>query len=218
MSIHFRGRKSFVLSCVTLVSAMLIARTELSAQNGARTTIRLPSFSSIHVPGNAHVVLRPAAFQRVTLVSGNLSYSRIAVTDAGVLVIDKCRRKCPPDYELEIEIDLPSIAMLSVADGGWIRSEGRFSRQNEIEIDVSNGGTIDVRSMPADRVIASIDQGGQIRTIAGVTLSAKVTHGGAVTYWGNARVKSSIEDGGCVSKGSADEIDAPPVDDGAQAI
>lgn len=196
-----------------LAWSSIAAAAAFSPQVSAQE-IQVPPFNSIEVPNNAHVILRPGSAQHLTLMRGSLDYSRLRVTPGGVLVIDKCRVKCPRDYQLEIEIQLPRVAKLAVADGGWIRSEGSFSRQSEIGIEVSNGGTIDTRSIPVDRVIASIDQGGRIRTVAGVSLSAIVTHGGVITYWGSAKVKSSILDGGSVEKGNADEIDAPPVDDG----
>jgi hypothetical protein len=147
----------------------------------------------------------------VTLVTGSLDYSKLEVTRGGVLVIDRCWLECPRDYRLEVEIQLPNVTGLSVANGGWIRSEGSFPRQAEIEIEVSDGGTIDTRSMVVDRVTASVDQGGRVLTVPRVSLSARVSHGGVITYWGSARVKSSIEDGGSVKKGVADEINTPPM-------
>jgi D-alanyl-D-alanine carboxypeptidase len=211
----FRVSLIIVASCVFAgAGASLNAATEKLAEVRSTQTIQLPLFNSIHVPGNGHVILRPATTQRVRFVKGSLDYTGVTVTDRGLLVIDKCHRKCPPNYQLEIEIGLPGVTKLSVADGGWIRSEGRFSRQQDIAIEVSNGGTIDIRSMPADRVTASIDQGGQIRTVAGISLSATVSHGGVITYWGNARVTRSIDDGGSVERGTAADMTAPPVDDG----
>jgi hypothetical protein len=41
------------------------------------------------------------------------------------------------------------------------------------------------------------------------SLFARVTQGGAIIYWGNPRVQSSVQHGGVVDKGSADELNVP---------
>lgn len=104
---------------------------------------------------------------------------------------------------------LPSVSRLSLANGGWIRSHGSFARQADLSAAVAHGGTIDVRSMPADRVTASVEQGGRILTVPRGSLFARVTQGGVITYWGNAQVKSSVQHGGVVNEGSAKEINVP---------
>jgi len=174
----------------------------------SQESIQLPSFNAIEIRNGAHAVLRPAQTQRVTLVKGSLDYTRIVVT-GGVLVIDKCRVKCPRGYVLEVEILTPGVSRISFANGGWIQSQGSFAPQTNLAADVSHGGTIDVRSMAADRVTASVQQGGRILTVPRGSLFASVAQGGAITYWGDAQVKSSIQHGGVVSKGSTDEIHVP---------
>src|SRR5688572_26980667 len=67
-----------------------------------QTTLRLPPFNSIEMLEGGHVVLRAAPTQRVTLLSGSLDYTRLSVVDGGRLVIDKCDRKCPKGYRLEL--------------------------------------------------------------------------------------------------------------------
>jgi hypothetical protein len=84
-----------------------------------------------------------------------------------------------------------------------------FPRQDELAVAVSHGGTIDVRSMVADTVTASVNQGGRILTVPQAWLFARVTQGGVITYWGDGQVKQSIEHGGVVTKGGADEINLP---------
>src|SRR5215212_3007876 len=183
-------------------------RADASAQGSAREVVQLPPFHSIDVPKGGHVVLRRASTQRVSRVKGSQDYARFRVTEGGVLVIDVDRHKRPRGYREEIQIELPSVARLSLSNGGWIRTLGEFPRQGEIEVEVSNGGTIDTRSMPADRVTASVDQGGRILTVTGVALFATVSHGGVIIYWGNGRVTRSILDGGVVQKGEADDLTA----------
>lgn len=180
-----------------------------SAPAPVQTTLQLAPFNSIDAPNGAHVVLRAASTQRVTLVRGSLDYTRLAVADGGRLVIDKCARTCPRGYRLEIEISAPSLTRISLANGGIIRAGGSFPRQSELAVAVAHGGTIDVRSMVVDRVTASVNQGGRILTVAQAGLSARVTQGGVIIYWGDARVRSSVEHGGVVQRGDARELDLP---------
>lgn len=199
---------SFLLAVVD-IAASFAQQGVTSALLPMQTTLRFAPFNSIEIRDGGHVVLRPAPTQRVTLLRGSLDYTRLGVTDGGGLVIDKCIRKCPRGYELEIEIFGPNLARISLANGGIIQSRGSFPRQGELAAAVSNGGTIDVRSMVVDRVTASVDQGGRILTVPRAWLFARVTHGGVITYWGDGQVKPSVEDGGVVNKGSAGEVNLP---------
>jgi hypothetical protein len=185
-------------------SMFLLAVPAVSAQ----TPLQLAVFSSIEV-NSGHVVIRSAPTQRVTLLKGSLAYTRVAVTDAGVLVIDKCNVHCPRGYELEVEIQVPSVSRVSLANGGWIRSQGTFVLQTDLTARVAHGGTIDVRSMAVDRVTASVEQGGRILTVPRGSLFARVNQGGVITYWGNPQVRSSVQHGGVVDRGSANEINLP---------
>jgi len=170
--------------------------------------VQLPPFHSVEVPDGGHVVIKHGAAQRVTLVRGNLDYTKMRVTADGVLVISNCRHECR-GYRSDVEIEMPGITRLLMSDGGWIRVSGAFPRQGEIEVEVDNGGTIDTRSMAVDKVTASVEQGGRIFTVPGSLLFARVSHGGVITYWGNPRVRRWIEDGGVVQKGDAEELGAP---------
>ena len=185
---------------------VLVATGFLLVPAPLQTGIQVERFSSIELPGGGHVVLRPSPTQRVTLLRGSLDYTRLRVTDRGALVIDKCFRKCPRGYRLELEILSPNVSRLSLANGGSIQSRGDFPRQGALAVDVSHGGTIDVRSMAAQRVTASVNQGGRILTLPQASLSARVNQGGAIFYWGDAQVTKSIDHGGVVTRGSADEL------------
>lgn len=187
-----------------LVTSMLAV-----APAGAQTPLQLPAFSSIEVRNSGHVVLRPSQTQRVTLLKGSLEYTRIGVTDGGVLVIDRCNPDCPRGYQFEVEILTPNVSRVSLANGGWIRSEGSFARQADLVAQVMHGGTVDVRSMAVDRVNASVEQGGRILTAPRGSLLARVNQGGVIMYWGNPAVRSSVQHGGVVDKGRADEINVP---------
>jgi hypothetical protein len=187
----------------------LVAGTFLLAPLPVQTSLQVAPFTSIELPHGGHVVLQRAPTQRVTLVRGSLDYTRLAVADGGRLVIDKCFRKCPSGYRLELEISAPNVSGLSLSNGGSIQSRGSFPRQSELAVAVAHGGTIDVRSIAAQRVTASVEHGGRILTVPQASLVARVTQGGAITYWGDAQVRSSVQHGGVVHKGSADEINLP---------
>ena len=199
-----------------VTSIFLLASGDMGvsfAQQGApsapvpiQTPVQIAPFNSIEVRNGGHVIFRPATTQRVSLVRGSLDYTRLGVTDRGALVIDKCIRKCPRGYQVEIEIFAPNLTRISLANGGRIQSRGSFSRQSDLAVAVSHGGTIDVRSMVVDRVTASVDQGGRILTVPEAWLFARVTQGGVITYWGDGQVKSSVEHGGVVHKGTPDQI------------
>jgi len=185
---------------------VLVAPIFLLAPSPVQTGIQVRPFSSIELPEGGHVILQPSSAQRVTLVRGSLDYTRISVTDRGVLVINKCFRKCPRGYRLELEIRTPSLSRVSLANGGSIESRGSFPRQSSLAVDVRHGGRIDVRSMVAQSVTASVNNGGRILTAPRASLVASVTQGGAIFYWGDAQVTQSIDHGGVVTRGSADEI------------
>jgi hypothetical protein len=174
-----------------------------------QTIVPLAPFSSVELHDGGKVIIQHGPTQRVTLVKGSLDYTRVTIANGGRLVIVKCKSHCPPGYDLEIEIVTPDITRISVADGGTIQSRGSFPRQADIGLAVSQGGTIDIRSMAVDSVTVSVDQGGRIFTTPQAAMFASVAHGGNITYWGEARVKSSIQDGGVVNRGTAAEADKP---------
>jgi hypothetical protein len=190
-------------------SRLLVAGMVLLAPLPVQTSLQVGPFNSIELPHGGHVVLQRAPAQRVSLVRGSLDYTRLSVTDGGRLVIDKCFRKCPRGYRLELEILVPNVTRISLANGGSIQSRGSFPRQSDLAVSVSHGGTIDVRSMVANRVTASVYHGGRILTVPQAWLSARVTQGGVITYWGDGQVRQSTEHGGVVQKGSANEINLP---------
>ncbi|HUQ21219.1 MAG TPA: DUF2807 domain-containing protein [Gemmatimonadaceae bacterium] len=174
--------------------------------------LQVPPFSSVETHDGAHVFIRQGSPQRVTLVEGTLDYSRITV-DNGRLVIEKCvREHCPRGYQLDIEIVVPVITSLSIESGGLLQTRGAFAPRGELTVSAHHGGTVDTRSLPVDKVSAFIEQGGRILTTAQRTLFATVTQGGHVEYWGDAQAKTSIKDGGVVTKGRKDEINKPAFD------
>ena len=186
----------------------VVEHREASTPFLKQTALQLASFNSIEVLDGGHVVLRPGSTQRVNLLRGTPDYTRLAVIGRR-LVIDRCDRKCPRGYQMEVEIFSPSFERISVSNGGRAQSVGEFPRQTQLVLAVAHGGTIDVRSMDVDRVTASVEQGGGILTAPRSWLFARINQGGVITYWGDAQVRSSVGHGGAVNKGIPSQIDAP---------
>jgi hypothetical protein len=195
---YFRLKSICKLSVIVLVVAAPVA---------AQTVVSVAPFRSIELHDGGHVILRYGAAQTVTLLKGSMDCARFTTSDGGWLVIDKYKGQCPRKYELEIEIITPSIAEILVTDGGRIQSRDSFPPQAEIKTVVRNGGAIDIRTIVADKVTASVEEGGGIFVMPRIALLASVINGGQITYWGDARVESSVRHGGAVTKGTADEAD-----------
>jgi hypothetical protein len=186
--------------------AVLIA---VVSSGAAQTVIPVEQFRSVELQSGGNVIVRHGKTQRVTMLEGSLRYSRVRLAAGQRLVIDKCVEKCPRHYQMQIEVITPEIAAVSVSNGGTLQSRGAFPAQAAIEAAVAQGGTIDIRSIHADAVEASVDSGGRIYTHPRKTLAATVVSGGIVTYWGNARVEKSIRDGGVVARGTAADAGKP---------
>ena len=175
----------------------------------AQTVIRVAPFRSVDLHSGGEVILRYGSTQRVTLLKGDTDCARVMTDDAGRLVIDKYSAQCHRKYDLKIEVVAPHFADVAVNDGGHINSIGDFPRQPEIRTAVRNGGSIDLRTIPADRVIASVAQGGRILVKPQTVLTASVADGGQITYWGEPRVEKSIQHGGAINKGTAADLNEP---------
>jgi len=174
-----------------------------------QTVVSLAPFSSVELHSGGTAILRYGPTQGVTFLKGSADCTDVTVADGGRLVIESYQHRCPRRHDLEIEIVTPDIARISVAEGGAIQSRGSFPRQAEIRLAVSNGGTIDVRSMAVDSVTASVDSGGRIFAMPQTAMIASVVDGGIITYWGDARVIKSVQGGGVVTRGTAADLDKP---------
>jgi hypothetical protein len=94
-----------------------------------------------------------------------------------------------------------------MAHGGSLQTLGAFPDQQSIEAHVEQGGTIDIRSLAAGRVVASVYSGGRIFTNPGKVLDATVEWGGIVMYWGDVEdVRRSVRHGGVVTRGTAEDL------------
>ncbi|HYG48619.1 MAG TPA: DUF2807 domain-containing protein [Allosphingosinicella sp.] len=188
------------LSAFALLSVLAAAPPASAAE-----TVALPRFDGIELKGGGSVVVRPGAVQRVTLVEGGTSHSRVRVEPRGRgpgrLVVDACKVRCPGDYRLRIEIVTPDLSAVAVHGGGRIDVAGGFSPRRHVAAAVNGGGQIDLRALPALDVAAAVNGGGHLRVRASSSLAAAINGGGAILYWGDPRVTSSIRGGGAVTKG-----------------
>lgn len=167
------------------------------------------SFSSVELRNGGTVNLVHGRSQSVTLLKGDPEQASITIRDDGRLVIDRCPKRCPRKHDFEVEVVTPAVSDIAVAAGGTIQGGGDFPPASGIGVAVSQGGTIDIRSIPVAHVTASVFSGGRIFTRPGTALSADVEQGGIITYWGDAAVKSSVRHGGVVARGSAADYAKP---------
>ena len=193
-------------SLVLLMTACAAADTA-----SAQAMTNLAPFRSVELQDGGQVTIRPGPAQTVTLVEGDADDVRVVVDD-GRLRIHKCPATCTHRPPLRIEIVTPPLESLAVRDGGRITMERGFPRQPVFAATVFSGGLIDMRAVDSDSVSASIAQGGMILTRPLRQLDAAISHGGAITYWGDARVRSAISDGGVVQRGRAADADRPITD------
>ncbi|MGI8835489.1 MAG: GIN domain-containing protein [Pyrinomonadaceae bacterium] len=196
---------TFVALTIKATRSMVDSRSEIDQ----RQTVSVSPFTSIELHDGVKAVLRYGAEQRVTVLKGSAETSLIAVANGERLVINKCKDKCPRAYHLEVEIVGPAFTGISIDDGGMIECRGNFPRQAEVKLAVRNGGTIDARSVVADRITATVVEGGGIFAKPETIMVASIVSGGIITYWGDARVTSSTQHGGQVIKGAAADADKP---------
>lgn len=185
--------KHFTLAALAAVAA---------AGASAQTPVELNRFDQIELRGGGSVTLRQGGEQRVTMVRGDAGLTRFRVVDDR-LIIDACTRSCR-DYDLEIEITVPSVQAVAIEGGGVIRAARGFAPRGELALAVSGGGLLDFDDIEAANVAASVSGGGQIRARARANLAASVQGGGVITYWGDPEVVSSVQGGGSVRPGGTD--------------
>lgn len=200
ISVLPRIRRLLVLSGIPLA--------QVAGQSEARA-VEVPAFRSVQLRHGGRVVIRYGPTQRVSFLKGSDAYTELTVSSGGELIIDKCPGTCARGHELEIEIVTPTLERVTVAQGGTLQSRDSFPGQADIRATVDNGGTIDVRSISAETVNASVVSGGRIFVKPLTRMAASVIDGGNITYWGSARVAKSIQGGGVITRGEPSETDQP---------
>ena len=166
----------------------------------ADEVVTVPHFTAVGLKNGGTVRIVPGAVQRVILHSGSTAYSRIWVRDRS-LEIEGCHgRSCPANYRLDVEIQTPNLDAVAVSNGGKMQFAPGFRPQGDIAAAVSNGGMIDMRTVPAREVSAAVNSGGLIEVGAPAELSAAVNSGGAIRYRGNPDLSMAVASGGSVER------------------
>jgi hypothetical protein len=94
---------------------------------------------------------------------------------------------------------MPRVDGVAVSQGGTIRAEGAFGSVAAIAAAVNQGGTVDVRAIPARTVTAAVNQGGSVLVTANGVLTAAVHQGGSVVYWGKpTTLTRAVSNGGSI--------------------
>lgn len=199
-----------------LLMIAVLAGLAVPPEGVSETSFSVESFRSVTLMGGGEVIVRHGPAQRVTLLKGRRECTSVTVEE-GELFIEGPHRRCRGERGLTILVQTPEIDQVMVTNGGTLRTSGAFPAQRELVGTVENGGRLDIRSMKADVVRAAVRQGGGILTRPQASLIAKVEQGGAVSYWGNPKVKSSVHHGGAVVRGRPGDADRPLEEIGAAA-
>jgi hypothetical protein len=177
----------------TLLLAFVASVPALAAE-----TVPLRPFHNVELIGGGEVTLVPGPVQRVTILEGSTQFTRLRVDGNGKLKIDACGERCPPHYNLRIEIQAPGMPGVGVTGGGAIRAGSGFAEQSQIAAGVTGGGTIDLRAVRGANVAVGVNGGGRVLVNARASLAVGVNGGGEVRYLGNPQVTSAIDGGGTV--------------------
>lgn len=191
-----------------LIGALAALLLTLPPAARAGTTISVKPFRSVTLRSGGEVILRPGSKQKVTMLEGNQDCVRVEVED-GDLVIETTHHGCRKGDDLTVEVITPDIEEVMVTDGGTLRSLGAFPPSEKLLATVSDGGMLDIRSMKADEVLATVNSGGRILTRPVKNLLATVLQGGNITYWGEPHVISTIQHGGHVGPGKSGDAGKP---------
>ncbi len=189
--------------------AIAVLSTTLASSGVAQSVISVGPFRSVELDSGGHVIVRHGPVQRVTILEGDPQCRRIRVAGKQRLVIEHAERDCRRHDRTVIEVVTPEISAIRLSNGGTVQTLGAFPAQAAMSAHVEQGGTIDIRSMSADAVDASVYSGGGILTSPRETLDASVESGGAITYWGAARVRKNVRDGGVVARGKPADAEKP---------
>ena len=125
-------------------------------------TVTVPNFRSVELRGGGDVAIVPGPVQRVTILAGSTQFTSLHTERDGQLRIDACNDRCPHNYRLKIRIESPRMPSVAVEAGGTIVAQRGFAPQSEVAAAVSAGGTIDLRAVDAERVVAAVHAGGDI--------------------------------------------------------
>jgi len=179
----------FILALTTSVPALADAQT-----------LPVPTFRSVELRGGGDLLIVPGPVQRVTIVEGSTQFTSVRMRQDEQLQIDACNARCPHNYRLRVRIESPRMPSVAVDAGGTIVAGRGFAPQHEVAAAVSAGGTIDLRAVDAERVVAAVHAGGDIYARPRASLTAAVSGGGDIHYWGNPAVTMAVNGGGDVRR------------------
>lgn len=185
---------------VRLLAVAALSTIGVASFTAADTVIPVGTFQAVEVRNGGHVLVRHGQVQRVAILTGDARCTRVHVAGDETLAIEKlhgCGRN-----RVQIEVITPRLEAVSVSNGGSLKVDDGFPAVTSIDASVEQGGTLDIRSIRADDVHATVRQGGRILTHPQRTLMAAVESGGNITYWGDPRVRKSIRAGGVVQRGT----------------
>ena len=186
----------------SILAVLALAGCARPAPANAQSVPELMPFRSIALSDGGHVTVRHGDAQGVRVIAGEAA---IAVDGTQLRI---ARRRASEHRErLEVEVVAPALDALWVENGGRLVLAGDFPRQPSLAVAVSNGGALDARALAADRVTASVAQGGMIFARPLARLDAAVSHGGAITYWGDPQVQRAISHGGVVQRGDEEDTE-----------
>ena len=171
-----------------------------SAPALATEIVPVQKFRSVELRGGGEVTVVPGPAQRVTIVQGSTSYTRVYVDGQGKLKIDACYRQCPRNFNLQIRIESPRVPDVAISGGGAITALNGFAPQSHLSAAVNGGGTINMRALDAVDVSAAVNGGGRIFVRPRNALSAAVRGGGEIRYSGNPQVSMAVAGGGDVRR------------------
>jgi len=171
-----------------------------SAPALATEVVPLQPFRSVELRGGGNVTFVRAPVQRVTLLQGSTSYTRLYVDHDQRLKIDACYRQCPRNFNLQIRIESPRVPDVAIKGGGAMTAAPGFAAQNHLSAAVLGGGTINMRALDVMGVSAAVNGGGRIFVRPRARLNAAVRGGGEIRYGGNPQVAMAVAGGGDVRR------------------
>lgn len=192
----------------TLFLSALAASALIAGAASAGTVIPVGPFHSVGIDGMGHVTFKHGNVQRVVLVKGDTSNTKIYIDSPGNLEIKSCSgswwsgHSCPWNYEVDVEITTPELHGVAISGSGKIDAQGPFPAQDRLNIAISGSGAIDLRNVPAHNVDTAIDGSGDVRVTVDGNLHAAISGSGKILYWGNPKVSEDISGSGVIRQGS----------------
>ncbi len=159
---------------------------------------------AISVAGRTHI--HHSSEHRVTLNADEAVKAKIKVEVDGDTLRIHCIASCNSLNHDGIDIYMPTIAKLTLLNGGKITVGEGFSIVDTVELVIRNGGSIQASALVAQQADAEIYNGGQIALSACSTLDAKIRNGGSMRYRGNPKVDGDVVNGGSINKVNKDEL------------